>query len=145
VDSNEVLNRVLEKLELTIQETNAFIKAENLPILNAYKFEFGILLENLITNAIKYRRENTIPEIAISAVPLHKGWQIEVKDNGIGIEEKNLEKIFNMFQRLHNRKEYEGTGIGLGYCKKIVELHKGTIWVESIPGLSSTFYFTIFA
>ncbi len=144
VDSNEVIKRVLKKLDLTIQETKAVIKLENLPVLNAFLFELGILFENLIANAIKFRRGSVIPEITIAATPLHKGWQFEVKDNGIGIDENQREKIFNLFQRLHSRKEYEGTGIGLGYCKKIVELHNGSIWVESVPGEWSTFYFTVF-
>ena len=96
-----------------------------------------------MVNGIKFRKKEGPPRIAISATGNNDGWQFAFKDNGIGIEEKNKERIFIMFQRLHTRNEYEGSGIGLAFCKKIVELHGGKIWIESKYGEGSTFYFTI--
>jgi signal transduction histidine kinase len=101
------------------------------------------LFLNLIGNAIKFRKKDIDPVIHISAQQIDGGWQFRVSDNGIGIEAKNAAKIFILFQRLHNRDQYPGTGIGLSYCKKIVELHQGTLRVESVPGQGSDFFFTI--
>jgi light-regulated signal transduction histidine kinase (bacteriophytochrome) len=114
-----------------------------LPVISGYATELKQLFQNLITNAIKFRKKETLPEIYISVHKNENYWQFAFKDNGIGIEEKYNEKIFAIFQRLHTRTEYEGSGIGLSHCKKIVELHKGRIWVNSTPGEGSTFYFTL--
>src|SRR6185295_3260557 len=123
-----------------ISEAGAEIEYGPLPVINCYAAEVKQLFQNLITNAIKFRKKETSPEINIS-VQKNKGyWEFAFKDNGIGIEEKHNEKIFDIFQRLHTRAEYEGSGIGLSHCKKIVELHHGKIWVESKPGEGSTFY-----
>jgi light-regulated signal transduction histidine kinase (bacteriophytochrome) len=113
-----------------------------LPEVMADPIQLSQLLQNLIGNAIKFRGENK-PLIHISAKRKKKEWVITVSDNGIGIPAEYTEKIFEMFQRLHNKKEYPGTGIGLATCKKIVERHGGRIWVESNPGRGSTFYFTL--
>ncbi len=143
VDCNEIVKETIADLDSLISKNKAIITVEPLPILKAYPLELKILFENLITNAIKYKKKDTVPEISISVNRINKGWQFAITDNGIGIEKTYYEKIFLIFQRLHKRSEYEGTGIGLAYCKKIAELHGGRIWVESIPGQSSTFYFTI--
>jgi len=101
------------------------------------------LMNNLVSNALKYRRPDTPPVIRIAARPVEENWEIAISDNGIGIEKEYLQKIFVIFQRLHPKDQYEGTGIGLAVVKKIVENLGGKVWVESEPGIGSTFYFTI--
>ena len=145
VDCNKMLHNVLADLGIAINEAGADIKSESLPVINGYATELKQLFQNLITNAIKFKKEDSSPEINISVHKNGSYWQFAFKDNGIGIEEKYNEKIFVIFQRLHSRTEYEGSGIGLSHCKKIVELHKGRIWVESKVGEGSTFQFTILA
>ncbi|MEP6952393.1 MAG: two-component regulator propeller domain-containing protein [Ginsengibacter sp.] len=142
-DCNETIRNVLADLGILISETGADIKYDLLPVINGYATELKQLFQNLITNAIKFRKKDIPPEINISVQKKECYWQFAFKDNGIGIEEENYEKIFAIFQRLHTQTEYEGSGIGLSHCKKIVELHKGEIWVESRPGEGSTFYFTL--
>jgi light-regulated signal transduction histidine kinase (bacteriophytochrome) len=143
VDCNEILTLVLDDLQTIIIEKKAIIESEKLPVLNAHPSELKQLFQNLISNALKFSREDTPPVINISALKQENGWEFKIKDNGIGIEEKFFEKIFIIFQRLHNVHEYEGTGIGLAHCRKIVEMHDGKIWVESESNEGSTFYFTI--
>jgi signal transduction histidine kinase len=143
VNCNTILKELTDELDMLIKENKAIIFIDDLPSLNAYKIEFRQLFQNLISNAIKFRKTETSPEIKISAKEENEYWIFSVKDNGIGIEEKFHEKIFVIFQRLHSKSQYEGTGIGLAHCKKIVELHGGKIWVDSKPEQGSTFYFTI--
>lgn len=142
-DCNEILNHALGNLQISIKESGAVIKAENLPVLKAYPIELELLFQNLIGNAIKFRKKEATPEINIKAKKREHEWEFSFADNGIGIDEKHFEKIFLLFQRLHSRDNYAGSGIGLSHCKKIVELHKGRIWIESKPGEGSVFYFTI--
>jgi PAS domain S-box-containing protein len=142
-DCNEILKHALENLHVSIKESGAIIKFEALPVLNAYPIELELLFQNLIGNGIKFRKKETTPEIYIKAVKNEFDWQFSFADNGIGIDQKHFEKIFLLFQRLHSRDNYDGSGIGLSHCKKIVELHNGKIWVESKAGEGSVFYFTI--
>ncbi len=143
VDCDEVLDEVLADLGKSIRESGAMVTYQNLPALYAYPTELKLLFQNLIGNAIKFRHKERSPEISVSATSEGNGWKFEVCDNGIGIEKQNLDRIFIIFQRLHNRTQYEGSGIGLAHCKKIVELHDGKIWAESEPGQGSRFYFTM--
>jgi signal transduction histidine kinase len=143
VNCNEILNTVKTNLYSLITEKKAIVEVGQLPELYAYPFKLSLLFQNLINNAIKFQNPNRVAKIIVSARELENAWEFSVKDNGIGIEERNFEKIFQLFQRLHSKKEYEGTGIGLTHCKKIVELHHGKIWLESEQNVGSTFFFTI--
>lgn len=143
IDCNEVLREVLSDISFSVQESNARITVKDLPKLKGYRIEMRQLFQNLIINALKFRNPDKVPEVSISATDLDHEWLFSVTDNGIGIEEKDGEKVFVIFKRLHDRKKYEGTGIGLSNCKKIVELHGGNIWVDSELGKGSTFNFTI--
>lgn len=142
-DCNVLINEVLHDLTVAIQESGAKISVSPLPTLPVYATELKQLFQNVISNAIKFRKPNTQPEISISAHKVNNVWQFAFKDNGIGIDPVNFKKIFIIFQRLHDKTEYEGTGIGLAHCKKIVELHNGKIWVQSELNSGSTFFFTI--
>jgi len=139
VDLDEVLKSVLMIFALAIKETNAELLIHPLPVIKAEKGQMHQLFQNLIGNAIKYSSPHA-PKIEIGYEDLQDAWQFYVKDHGIGINPKFFEKIFIIFQRLHNKSEYSGTGIGLALCKKIVERHGGSIWVESEPGKGSTFF-----
>jgi PAS domain S-box-containing protein len=143
VDCNTIVAEIENDLSLTIQETESVILSNNLPTLLVYETEFRSLLQNLINNAIKFRKKNMPCRISISAKILNNEVLFQVEDNGIGIAKEHQERIFIIFQRLHTKKEYEGTGIGLAHCKKIIELHNGKIWIESTPNVGSTFNFTI--
>lgn len=143
VNCNTILNDILIDLNSIIKESQAKIEFENLPVIYAFPIELKQLFQNLIVNAIKFRKRDIPAEIIINAKKENSNWLFAVQDNGIGINKKHQKKIFQIFQRLHNRSEYEGTGIGLAFCKKIVELHDGNIWVEAQEGEGSTFYFSI--
>ena len=142
VDSAEIFQSVLDDLHLKIAEENCTVEYENLPVLKAEPVQLRQLFQNLLQNAIKFKGEDP-PQIFVSAEKQNSGWLFSVKDNGIGIDKKYHERIFEIFQRLHEREKYEGTGVGLTLCKKIVERHGGKIWVKSEPGKGSTFYFSI--
>jgi light-regulated signal transduction histidine kinase (bacteriophytochrome) len=143
VDCNQKLAEVIADLELAIGEAGAEITFSQLPVVNGYPTEIKQLFQNLINNAIKFRKKDVAPRINISVQRKLAFWEFAIKDNGIGIEAKHSEKIFVIFQRLHTRTQYQGSGIGLSHCKKIVELHNGKIWIESVPGEGTTFYFTL--
>jgi len=164
-DCKAVFERTLDNLQKAVEESGAKVTHDPLPTVMADRMQLGQLLQNMIGNAIKFHGEEP-PRVHLSAekiensairIPqslrgvgpsgpeaeMKKGWVFSVRDNGIGIDPEFAERIFIIFQRLHNRREYPGTGIGLAVCKKIVERHGGRIWVESKPGKGSTFYFTI--
>jgi light-regulated signal transduction histidine kinase (bacteriophytochrome) len=143
-DCNVVVAEVLEDLSQLLDETGSRVIADKLPVITAYPSELRLLFQNLIANAAKFRKEGIPPEIRIQSQETPEGaWLFSVADNGIGINKANSDKIFTIFKKLHAREEYEGTGIGLAHCRKIVEMHHGKIWVKSKPGIGSTFYFTI--
>ena len=137
-----VLDTALLHLQVVIGDTGAVVTRDPLPTVEADELQWIRLLQNLIGNAIKYRGERR-PEIHVSARQDQGRWVFSVGDNGIGIEPQYWEKIFAIFQRLHTRQKYPGTGIGLAICKRIVERHGGRIWLESQPGQGTTFYWTI--
>lgn len=187
VNCTVVLQDILENLQVAIEESGAIVTSDELPEVMGDTTQLGQLFQNLIGNAIKFRRDGVSPKIHISAVRHQKNmrqlqqdtvkysahplvdvysdrsraysstftnllhtfaeseteWLFSVQDNGIGIDPKYVDRIFLVFQRLHSRQQYPGTGIGLAVCKKIVERHGGEIWVESEPGQGATFYFTI--
>ncbi|MGZ4048778.1 MAG: ATP-binding protein [Bacteroidia bacterium] len=143
IDCNKLLQTVLRDLSVAIKESNSKIKVEKLPVIIGYPTEMKSLFQNLISNAIKFRKPDKDTIVTVTAQAKDNDWLFAVKDNGIGMDKKYHNRIFTIFQRLHTQKEYPGTGIGLAQSKKIVELHKGKIWVESEPGQGSTFYFTI--
>ena len=141
VDLNKVLQLVEINLQNVIRSTNAKIVLEKpLPKAVVDQSQFISLFQNLIENSIKFRSKKA-PEIRISYEEHPDRWVFQVKDNGIGIEKKFFERIFIIFQRLNSRTEYEGTGIGLAICKKIVERHMGNIWLWSEPNKGTTFFF----
>lgn len=142
VDCNEVVANALQLLALKIKESGATIQVKPLPIIKGVEPQLQQLFQNLIGNALKYHN-HTAPQIEIGCTEEPAKWTFYIKDNGIGIDPKYFEKIFIVFQRLHDKTEYSGTGIGLAVCKKIVEKHGGKIWVQSEAGKGSTFYFTI--
>ena len=142
MDLNKEVQNVLKGMAINISENNAKINTSPLPVIYGY-CEIQYLFQNLISNAIKFRKKEADPVVNISAQDNGKDWLFAIKDNGIGIEEKYHERIFTIFQKLHTNSEYAGTGIGLAHCKKIAELHRGKIWLESEEGKGSIFYFTI--
>ena len=139
---NAVLDRALANLKLSIEETGATVTRNGLPTVSADPGQLERLFLNLVSNALKFRG-STPPDIRISVVRRDREWLLSVRDNGIGIDPQYFDRIFIIFQRLHGKNEYPGTGIGLAICKKIVERHGGKIWVESAPGQGATFYFTM--
>jgi len=139
----DILKDSLYNLQESIKESGAVITYDKMPILKVDKTQFTQLFQNLISNAIKFRRQEP-PKIHIGVKKINDEWLFSVKDNGIGIEAKFFDKLFNIFYRLHTKEEYPGTGIGLPICKKIVQRYNGKIWVESEFGNGSTFFFTIY-
>ncbi|MFO7322340.1 MAG: ATP-binding protein [Chloroflexota bacterium] len=141
-DCNQVLNTALSNLRVLVEDEKAVITSEHLPTVEADPAQLTMVFQNLIANAVKFRREAP-PLIRVGAVECSDHWRFSVSDNGIGIDPQYSERIFLIFQRLHTREEYPGTGIGLAICQKIVEHHGGRIWVEPNDDQGTTFYFTL--
>ncbi|MGH8000639.1 MAG: sensor histidine kinase, partial [Brasilonema sp.] len=144
VDLTQITQEVLSDLEIRIQQTEAYVEISGLPMIHADPLQMRQLLQNLIGNALKFCPKEKVPIVKIYSQMLNDQdtvelCQIIVEDNGIGFDEKYLDRIFNIFQRLHGRSEYEGTGIGLAICRKIVERHNGSISAQSTPGQGSRF------
>jgi len=142
-DCKKIVQNALSDLENLIKTTGTTVCIDELPTLNVYETELRLVFQNLISNAIKFRRPGTKHEVHIGCEKMDGEWRFSVKDNGIGIGSQYFERIFYIFQRLHPDDEFEGHGIGLANCKKIVELHGGKIWIDSTLGSGSIFYFTI--
>jgi len=142
VDLNHVLQTILHDLELVIKEKKAIIKVGQLPVIMANEVQMSQLFQNFLTNALKFKGERD-PVVEVSAQKAGNEWQFTISDNGIGIDEQHFAQIFVIFQRLHGRTEYPGTGIGLAMCKKIVENFGGRVWVKSKVGQGTSFYFTL--
>jgi len=143
VQAQGALDRALINLRASLEASGATITHDALPEVTADDTQLTQLLQNLIGNAIKFRKRDEPPRIHVGAQDAGDEWRFSVSDNGIGIEPQYFERIFMVFQRLHTRDEYAGTGIGLAICKKVVDRHHGRIWVESVPGKGSTFVFTL--
>src|SRR5579884_952901 len=142
VDTEEVLGRALGNLKEAIEESHAKITHDPLPNVIADAMKLTQVFQNLVGNSIKFRGED-VPRIHVSARRAGKEWEFSVRDNGIGLDTQYADKIFVIFQRLHAGGQYSGTGIGLAFCKRVVEGHGGRIWVESRPGEGATFFFTL--
>ncbi|MFZ0281617.1 MAG: ATP-binding protein, partial [Bacteroidales bacterium] len=141
VDINGVLDEVVKNLRYMIEKKMAAIKIVNMPALYADRSQMIQLFQNLVSNSIKFSPDS--PKITVNSEEQDEFYLFSVKDEGIGIEEQFFERIFQIFQRIDRVEEYEGTGIGLSVCKRIVERHGGRIWIESKRGTGSTFWFTI--
>lgn len=139
----QLLEVALTQLAPAIAAASADVDAATLPEVQGDPVRLTQLLRQLIANALTYRAEDVLPQIRIRAEDAGSHWQIAVADNGIGIDPKQQQRIFEVFQRLHSREEYPGIGMGLAICKKIVESHGGRLWVESTPGEGAAFFFTL--
>ncbi|MGB2937339.1 MAG: ATP-binding protein, partial [Phycisphaerae bacterium] len=141
-DCEVALDGALSNLEMAVEETGAVVTHDPLPRVMADEVQLGRVFQNLIGNAIKFRGDEP-PRIHVSAEEQENEWRFAVRDNALGIKPRHHDRIFAVFQRLHGRSAYPGTGMGLAICKRIVERHGGRIWVESELGKGSTFYFTM--
>jgi PAS domain S-box-containing protein len=145
VSLGNVLDDTLHSLAAAIEEAGAEVVSGPLPTLPGDRVEVGQLFQNLIANAIKFRSPERPARVTVSAQPSETGWTVRIADNGIGVDLGHADRIFKMFQRLHTREDFPGTGIGLAVCSRIVERHGGRIWVEPTPGGGATFCFTLAA
>lgn len=142
-DLTPIVTRAWERIGLMYAAASPELASEPLPVVAVDEIQIEQVFQNLFDNAVKYRRQDAPPRVRLNVSRLRDEWQFAVSDNGIGLEMVHSRRIFEVFQRLHADHEYDGTGIGLAVCKKIIERHRGRIWVESSPGSGSTFYFTI--
>jgi light-regulated signal transduction histidine kinase (bacteriophytochrome) len=143
VPLDAVADQVLAGLTVAIDDQKATITKDALPVVKGDRAQLAQIYQNLIANAIKFRRPNRRPKVHLGAEKRGGEWVLSVQDNGIGIPKEQFDRIFVIFQRLHARDEYEGTGIGLAVAKKIIERHGGRIWLESDPKRGTTFFFSL--
>jgi light-regulated signal transduction histidine kinase (bacteriophytochrome) len=143
VDLAQLADEVIEDLEAQVQSSGAVVQVGALPVISADPLQMRQLLQNLISNALKFRRPDVSPEVTVAAEVRGDKVQIVVSDNGIGFEPRYSRRIFRVFERLHGRGEYPGTGIGLALCRKIAERHDGMIVADGEPGVGSTFTVTL--
>ena len=143
VNVNGLIKEIIATIQLKLESTNAALNIGEMPVLKCDKSQIFQVFQNLLTNALKFVKKGQRPEIAITAELKGNEWVFCVKDNGIGISSVYFNKIFVPFERLHSKDEYEGTGVGLSICKKIIDYHGGKIWVESEPDKGASFYFSI--
>ncbi len=141
-DCGEALARSLASLALVVKESAAVVTSDRLPVVSGDPVQLALVFQNLIGNAIRFRGEAP-PKVHVSALRERNRWLLSVRDNGIGIAPEHRERIFVLFQRLHGRDRYPGSGIGLTLCKKIIERHGGSIWVGPTTGQGSTIHFTL--
>lgn len=143
VDVNQVLKEVRNNLNASINDTGAMLDVQQFPVVKSERSLLFQLFQNLISNAIKYRRVGVQPLVEVGTIRRNNELVYFVRDNGLGIPKEYYDTVFLAFKRLHNKSDYEGTGVGLAICKKIVDIHGGRIWIESEPGVGSTFLFTL--
>ena len=143
VDAHSALGDAIANLKAMIDETGTLITTDDLPHVRADETQISQVFQNLIANGVKFRKKSSNPHIHVSANHQNGNWCFSVKDNGIGIDTKYQDRVFVVFQRLHTRHEYPGTGIGLALCKRIIDRHGGKIWFESTLRQGTTFYFTL--
>jgi light-regulated signal transduction histidine kinase (bacteriophytochrome) len=144
VDCKKLVYEVIDDLKALIKATKTEIEVAEMPKLKVYEAELREVFQNLITNAIKFQKIDSLPKIQIWSDKIDDKWKFSVADNGIGIAPAHFDRVFDIFKRLHaNEDQYKGNGIGLANCKKIIQMHKGDIWVESTLGTGSTFHFTL--
>ena len=142
MDAEKAFQAALQNLKVAIEENHAQVEHDPLPAVRADAVQLTQVFQNLLGNAIKFHGGDS-PHIQVTVRQQGREWVFAIHDNGIGIEPKDFERIFVIFQRLHTRREYSGTGMGLAICKKIIERHGGRLWVESAPQKGSTFFFTL--
>jgi light-regulated signal transduction histidine kinase (bacteriophytochrome) len=143
VNLDEAFAAAIANLRIAIEESGAKVESQPLPVVRGDPRQLIQLFQNLIGNALKFRKPGQPPLVEVRAGPDGDFWRFSVRDNGIGLDPRFSDRIFTIFQRLHTRDEYEGTGLGLAICKKIVERHGGRIWVESREGEGAAFFFTL--
>ncbi|NID11297.1 sensor histidine kinase [Fibrivirga algicola] len=143
LDLNDLVAEIMVELQSDMQAVSATTEISPLPTIMGHRTDIKQVFQNLISNGIKYRRQGVAPKLSIRAVDDRTKYQFSISDNGIGIEPQYFDRVFQLFQRLHGRNQYSGTGIGLATCKKVVTMYGGDIWLESTPGEGTTFYFTL--
>ena len=142
IDVNKMVQEIILLYKKQVEEKNAVIEIGELPAIKGYTASVRQVFQNLIGNALKYSKKDTAVHVTVSATELKDYWQFAIADNGIGIAAEYFEKIFVIFQRLHKKEEFSGTGIGLAITKKVIESYGGKIWIASKEGEGTTFYFT---